>query len=118
MNVPEYWKQATRELSERDAVIRKIAARTRGAPLPSRRDASNTVARCTVGQQIWVKAAASVWEKLLGVVSEMRPEIVHTHDIEALRACGLSRTKAAYLQDLARHFVESRLSVKRWAQMS
>jgi DNA-3-methyladenine glycosylase II len=35
-----------------------------------------------------------------------------------LRACGLSGTKAAYLQDLARHFVESRLSVRRWHRMS
>ena len=36
----------------------------------------------------------------------------------ALRTCGLSRSKVAYLHDLARHFVEERLNVKRWERMS
>jgi len=48
----------------------------------------------------------------------VKPAILHTHDIEALRACGLSRTKVAYLQDLARHFVEERLNIARWDEMS
>ena len=118
MNIPGYWKQATQELSERDAVIRKIAAKSRGLTLRSRGDAFNTLARSIVGQQISVKAAASVWEKLNAAVTTIRPEEIHRHDIEVLRACGLSRNKAVSLQDLALHFVDSKLNVKRWEQMS
>ena len=118
MTVPNYWKQATRELSEHDPVIRKIAARSRGLTLRSRGDAFNTLARSIVGQQISVKAAESVWQKLIAAVPAVHPDILHTHDIEALRACGLSRSKVVYLQDLARHFVEERLDVERWEQMS
>ena len=118
MTVPSYWKQATRELSEQDPVIRKIAARSRGLTLRSRGDAFNTLARSIVGQQISVKAAESVWQKLIAAVPAVHPDILHTHDIEALRACGLSRSKVVYLQDLARHFVEERLDVERWEQMS
>lgn len=118
MTVPNYWKQATRELSEQDPVIRKIAARSRGLTLRSRGDAFNTLARSIVGQQISVKAAESVWQKLIAAVPAVHPDVLHTHDIEALRACGLSRSKVAYLQDLARHFVEERLDVERWEQMS
>ena len=118
MNIPDYWKQATRELSERDAVIRRIAGKSRGLTLRSRGDAFSTLARSIVGQQISVKAAASVWQKLNTAVPTIRPEAIHNHDAEALRACGLSRSKVVYLQDLARHFVESRLNVRRWEQMS
>jgi DNA-3-methyladenine glycosylase II len=118
MTVPHYWKQATRELSEKDPVIRKIAARSRGLTLRSRGDAFNTLARSIVGQQISVKAAESVWQKLIAAVPAVHPDILHTHDIEALRACGLSRSKVVYLQDLARHFVEERLDLERWEQMS
>ena len=118
MNIPGYWKQATQELSERDAVIRKIAAKSRGLTLRSRGDAFNTLARSIVGQQISVKAAASVWQKLNTAVTTIRPEVIHRHDIEVLLACGLSRSKVASLQDLALHFVDSKLSIKRWEQMS
>ncbi len=118
MTVPNYWKQATRELSDQDPVIRKIAARSRGLTLRSRGDAFNTLARSIVGQQISVKAAESVWQKLIAAVPAVHPDVLHTHDIEALRACGLSRSKVVYLQDLARHFVEERLDVERWEQMS
>jgi DNA-3-methyladenine glycosylase II len=118
VSAPSYWKQATRELSERDAVIRKIAARSRMFEQRSRGDAFNTLARSIVSQQISVKAAASVWQKLVDAVPVVRPDVIHAHDPEILRACGLSRSKVAYLQDLARHFVEHRLSTERWQEMS
>jgi DNA-3-methyladenine glycosylase II len=118
MAVPDYWKQATRELSASDPVIKKLAARSRGLTLRSRGDAFNTLARSIVGQQISVKAAQSVWDKLTAIVPEMLPEMIHSHDADALRLCGLSRSKVVYLHDLARHFVEGRMRVARWKEMS
>ena len=118
MTAPGYWQQATRELSERDAVIRRIAGKSLGLTLRSRGDAFSTLARSIVGQQISVKAADSVWRKFAAAVPEIRPEVIHAHDSDALRACGLSRSKVVYLQDLARHFVENRLNVTRWKRMS
>ncbi|MEK7875095.1 MAG: DNA-3-methyladenine glycosylase [Pseudomonadota bacterium] len=118
MTAPRYWQQATRELSERDAVIRKIAGKSLGLTLRSRGDAFSTLARSIVGQQISVKAAESVWQKFAVAVPAIRPEVIHAHNIDALRACGLSRSKVVYLQDLARHFVENRLDVTRWKRMS
>ena len=59
-----------------------------------------------------------MWNKLIAAVPEMRPEIVHGHDADALRACGLSRSKVVYMHDLALHFVEGRLNTRRWPRMS
>jgi len=118
MTAPRYWKRATHELSERDAVIKKLVAASPGLTLRSRGDAFSTLARSIVGQQISVKAAASVWQKLTTAVPALRPEVIHNHDADALRGCGLSRSKVAYIKDLARHFVENRLDTGRWEQMS
>lgn len=118
MTTPRYWKQATRELSASDPVIRNLVEKSKGLTLRSRGDAFNTLARSIVGQQISVKAAQSVWDRLVAAVPAMQPEIVRGHDADALRACGLSRSKVIYIHDLARHFVEDRLSVARWPGMT
>ncbi len=118
MTAPRYWKQATRELAAGDPVMRKLVAQSKGLALRSRGDAFNTLARSIVGQQISVKAAQSVWNRLVAAVPEMHPEVVRNHDADALRACGLSRGKVVYLHDLAHHFAEGKLSVDRWQHMS
>ena len=118
MTPPDYWQQATRELAACDDVIKVLVKKSKGLTLRSRGDAFNTLARSIVGQQISVKAAQSVWNKLIAAVPDMRPEIVHRHDADALRACGLSRSKVVYMHDLALHFVEGRLNTRRWPRMS
>lgn len=118
MKPPRYWKRATRELAAVDPVLRKLIENSKGLTLRSRGDAFNTLARSIVGQQISVKAAQSVWDRLVAAVPAMQPEIVRAHDTELLRACGLSRSKVVYLVDLANHFAEERLSVARWDEMN
>ena len=53
---PDYWKQATREISARDAVLKKLIPQFKGLALGSRGDAFATLSRAIVGQQISVKA--------------------------------------------------------------
>ncbi len=118
MQAPDYWKKATRELSARDPVIGKIAAGCKGLTLRSRGDAFNTLARSIVGQQISVKAADSVWLKLTTALPVLEPAAVDCHDDDALRACGLSRSKVVYLKDLAFHFANGKLNPTVWPQMS
>jgi len=118
MTAPNYWKQATRELAVRDPVMKKIISSSHGLTLRSRGDAFNTLARSIVGQQISVKAAQSVWDKLAATVPAIRPEIIHHHDADVLRKCGLSGSKVKYLQDLARHFIEEIFNEQLWDSMS
>src|SRR5690349_15982036 len=64
MKIPDYWEQAKLELAERDAVMRSLVARFQGLSMGSRGDAFSTLARSIVGQQISVKAAQSVWDRV------------------------------------------------------
>ncbi|HEY7656447.1 MAG TPA: DNA-3-methyladenine glycosylase 2 family protein [Burkholderiales bacterium] len=114
MRIPEYWEQATRDLAARDAVLRGLIERYRGLALASRGDAFTTLARSIVGQQISVKAAQSVWDRLAAHVGEVSPAAVRRVRIPSLRRSGLSGQKAAYLKDLASRFLDGTLDATRW----
>jgi DNA-3-methyladenine glycosylase II len=114
MTTPEYWTQATLELAERDAVLRELIGRFRGLALGSRGDAFSTLARSIVGQQISVKAAQSVWDRLSGRLVAVTPTTVCRARAPTLRACGLSGQKASYLKDLSRRFLDGTLDPGSW----
>lgn len=80
------------------AVLKEI-----GFPEPrSRPPGYETLLRTIVGQQVSVKAAAAVWNKLEAAFSDLtKPEIIHAAGEDALRACGLSRQKQSYAKSLA-----------------
>jgi DNA-3-methyladenine glycosylase II len=114
MSAPAYWDEATRELAVRDGVLSKLAARYPALMVGSRGDAFSTLARAIVGQQISVRAAQSVWDRLLAELAEMSPTRVCAVDATRLRTCGLSGQKAAYLTDLAQRFHSGALDPARW----
>ena len=114
MSVPQYWDEATRELARRDAVLSKLATRYQGLALGSRGDAFSTLARAIVGQQISVKAAQSVWDRLVAEVSTVSPANLAGADLARLRSCGLSGQKSGYLLDLAQRFSSGGLDPARW----
>ena len=114
MRTPDYWPQATRDLAERDAVLRGLIERFRGVALASRGDAFSTLARSIVGQQISVKAAQSVWDRLSGRLIDVTPTLICRARTSTLRACGLSGQKASYLRDLAKNFLDGTLDATQW----
>lgn len=75
----------------------------------SRGSAFETLLRAIVGQQISVKAAQSVWERLAAKARQVSPERIRTMRAETLRSCGLSRQKVTYIRDLASHFSTGKL---------
>jgi DNA-3-methyladenine glycosylase II len=112
--LPDYWRTAVRELARRDAVLRGFMRRSEGLPLESRGDAFQTLARAIVGQQISVRAAQSVWNRLAAHLGTVTPAGLLEARSEALRACGLSRQKVIYLHDLGQHFADAALDVSSW----
>lgn len=117
---PGYWDEACRHLSKRDRVMRKLIPQFGEARLQSRGDAFTTLARSIVGQQISVKAAQAVWDRFVALGGHRHRIVaadVLTYDVTSMRGAGLSVRKVEYLRDLAEHFVQGRVHVRRWAQM-
>ena len=114
---PDYWGRAKAALSRRDPVMGAIIRRHPRVHLVPRGEPFHTLARAIVGQQISVKAAQSVWDRLLACVGAATPAAVLAAKRPALRACGLSDRKVEYIADLARHFSDGTVHVHRWPQM-
>jgi len=120
MTKPHYWDEATRHLAGRDAVLAALIAASPGLHLTRRGDPFTTLARAIVGQQISVKAAQAIWDRLVAAggrsapAAALDPVRVQRKRIATLRALGLSERKAEYIRDLARHFVSARLDPRTW----
>lgn len=111
---PEYWRQAIRELAERDEVIHKLIQHSSGSALNSHGDAFTSLVRSIIGQQISIKAAATVWQRLTTVAPKISPTILLRMDGSILRSCGISLRKVTYLQDLSQYFTSGRLNEALW----
>jgi len=111
---PLYWTQAIQELAACDKVMHQLIQQFEDATLISRGCAFTTLARSIVGQQISVKAAESVWQKVIGTIPDMTPHTIAAAEHNLLRTCGLSARKITYLQDLSRHFIEGSLNDTSW----
>ncbi len=117
----DFWDDACRHLAKRDRVMKKLIPRVGDGRLESRGDAFTTLARSIVGQQISVKAAQAVWDRLVllaaGSSSRLSPEAVLALEAPQIRAVGLSARKVEYLCDLAQHFDSGSVHVAEWQKM-
>jgi DNA-3-methyladenine glycosylase II len=115
---PDYWDKAKRALARKDPVMGGIMRTHPKVFLAKRGEPFMTLARAIVGQQISVKAAQSVWDRLAACVGDVTPQAVLAKPRPQLRACGLSDRKTEYIADLAQHFADGRIHVHRWPQMA
>ena len=115
---PDYWDRAKRALARKDPVMARIMREHPKVFLARRGEPFLTLARAIVGQQISVKAAQSVWDRLAACVGAVTPQSVLAKPRPELRACGLSERKTEYIADLAQHFADGAVHVHRWPEMT
>ena len=94
-----------------------------GGPLPLEPDSRGrphdhygALVRSIAGQQLSVKAARSIWNRLLeryGGETPTPEQILAEEPEEFRAACGFSRAKVAGLRSLAEHVVDGRLELGR-----
>jgi len=115
---PNYWPDATKHLAKRCQVMRSLVKQYPVAELRSRGNAFSTLAHAIVGQQISVKAAQAVWDRVAARAGDIKPPRFLEMSVEELRAAGLSGSKVVYIKDLARHFHEKLVNPRRWPHMT
>ena len=110
MKKPEYWQESIDYLSNIDAKLGELINKYSQCTLTTRGDALETLMRSIVGQQISVKAAASVWQKIIDLLDEIKPDNVLLVGFDNLRSCGLSKQKTQYIINIAKHFKSHNIS--------
>ena len=116
---PDFWLKAKRELARNDPVLAKIIRAYPKVSIERRGEPFYTLARSIVGQQISVKAAQSIWNRVAALAPGMQPaEIIALRARKRrLKAAGLSDRKVEYIVDLAKHFAEGTIHPHRWESM-
>ena len=97
---PEFWLKAKRELVRGDPVMAKIIRAYPRVSLQRRGEPFFTLARSIVGQQISVKAAQSIWNRVAALAPEMQPAQIialraRAHDGSRPRACRSARSNTS-----------------------
>lgn len=120
---PPYWDDAVHALARADPVMARLTSAHPGIHLSRRSDPFTTLARAIVGQQISVKAAQAIWDRVAtatgagGVPPRLSAARVARTRLPTLMRAGLSTRKAEYLRDLARHFATGALDPAQWPSL-
>jgi len=73
------------------------------------------LAESIIGQQLSVKAAATITQRFKALFGNKlpAPEEILTKDVQQLRSVGLSNQKANYIRDLAQHILDGKVMFDR-----
>jgi len=112
---PPYWSQAKRELTASDKIMGEVIKGCGRGGLTGHGDPYVTLTRAIVAQQISVRAADSIFNRLETAAGGISPDHVLAVEPDTLRAAGLTRQKTQYICDLAAHFKDGRIQPERWA---
>ncbi len=104
MKKPNYWQESIDFLQKNDKKLAKIIKKHRESVLIGNDNSLETLLRSVVGQQISVKAAASVWQKINVLIGQLSADNVLSVNREKLKSCGLSHQKTQYILNIAEYF--------------
>jgi DNA-3-methyladenine glycosylase II len=110
----ELARDASRHLSRVDPVMRALIRQVGPYRLQPDRRRFRMLAYSIVSQQLSVKAARTIRERLVALAGgDLTPDSVLRLPPDKLRSAGLSRNKAAFLHDLAAAATDGRLSLEK-----
>jgi DNA-3-methyladenine glycosylase II len=112
--------QAADWLASHDDALQPVIRAHGICPIRPHTDYYRQLVNSIVGQQLSIKAAASIRQRFLDIYNGDFPEpqqILDT-DIEDLRAAGFSRAKAIYVHDLAQHMLDGKIDFNRFDSLS
>ena len=111
------WKkqvaEAAKHLRENDPVLAPIIDTSGPVKIEPHNDYYRALAGSIIGQQLSVKAAATIRDRFakLGKKGFPEPEEVTVVSDEKMREAGLSAAKVRYVKDLAQHILEGKLRI-------
>ena len=118
MTSPSYWQDAITYLSAKDQILAQLINKYRDELLVNLGNPFQTLIRAVIGQQISVKAAETIWQRLHQKLTTISPRNFLTLSEEELKICGLSKQKMAYITNVANAFEQEILTPNQWQEMS
>jgi DNA-3-methyladenine glycosylase II len=115
---PKQLRRAVKTLARQCPIIETAHARVGVPAWRTRQRGYAGLARIIAYQQLSTKAAGRIWGRVDVLLGKVTPKGVLAADIDALRACGLSRPKIAHIRSIAEAVESGALNLKRVAKAS
>ena len=112
MKKPDYWQESIDYLRKKDKKLAKIIDKNKNYSLNSDKNSLESLLRSIVSQQISLKAAASIWQRIINLVDTATAHNILKAGAEELKTCGLSAQKAQYFINIAKHFKKNQINDK------
>lgn len=106
-------EQAANHLAKADPILRPVIERAGLCTIEPHTDYYKSLADSIIGQQLSVKAAASIRSRFYDMFGGKlpTPEAILSKSVDELRGIGFSKAKANYVRDLAQHIIDGTLSL-------
>jgi DNA-3-methyladenine glycosylase II len=108
--------RAVRQLAKSCAIMKAAHDRCGVPEWRTRPGGYDGLARIIAYQQLSTKAAGTIWGRVEVLLGKVTPTSVLEADIDALRACGLSRPKIAHIRSIAEAVHSGTLNLRRVAR--
>ena len=115
---PKQLRKAVKALAKQCTIIETAHARVGVPEWRTRQGDYAGLARIIAYQQLSTRAAGTIWGRVEVLLGKVTPKCVLAADIDALRACGLSRPKIAHVRSIAEAVESGSLNLKRVAKAS
>jgi DNA-3-methyladenine glycosylase II len=115
---PKQLRRAVKALARQCPIIETAHARVGVPEWRTRQGDYAGLARIIAYQQLSTKAAGTIWGRVDVLLGKVTPKGVLAADMDALRACGLSRPKIAHIRSIAEAVESGALNLKRVAKAS
>lgn len=115
---PIWWNKAKSFLKNNDPVMKAIIINYNDGSIESRGEPFNALCRTIVGQQISVKAAASIWDKFENSIKEVTPKNIIKYGNTKIQKFGLSNRKVEYMVGLSNFLINNPSAINSWKKMN
>ena len=118
-SIDETMQAAVRHVGERDTVVAELIQRFGPYEFRSTRSGFQVLVETVVSQQLSTNAARAIYGRLAAAMGKgaPRPEALLRLSRDRLTDCGLSRSKAEYVRNVAEAFQSGALDARRLARM-
>ncbi|QLC49143.1 DNA-3-methyladenine glycosylase 2 family protein [Methanolobus zinderi] len=118
MHIFRYGQKELKYLKERDKALGSVIGRIGMLQFEVIPDIFAGLVRSIVFQQISIKAATSIWNRMLGHFKEISPERISSATIEEIQNCGLSARKAISIKEIAMAEMQGELNLSELRNLS
>lgn len=108
---------AAKALSRVDEALGALIKQVGEIQLELQDDYFAALAESIVNQQLSLKAAQTIWNRMHLVCGTVSPEAILKTDADKMRVAGLSGGKIAYLKDLAQRIMDGQINLSELARI-